>query len=348
MRISVLPADDAGCGWYRLRYPAQALIAQGADVVIDTVGPTVAWDRPWRDAPSPTHKVLGFAKRYEADVVVMQRPARRWWADFIPHFQAQGTKVVVDVDDLVDDIHKRNQAYDAHRQDHLNYNWVDEACRLADVVTCTTPALLRRYGHGHGVVLPNLVPESHFTIYGLKHPETVGWAGFVGTHPGDLRVTDGSVGAVIQSSGWGFHVIGDGEQVATDLHLPSEPSVTGRVEFRDYAYEVARLEVGIVPLMDSAFNRAKSCLKAAEMSSLGVAVVMSSTPDNVRLNKLGVGVLADSRGQWRRQLGRLVSDASWRYELADKGREAMRSLTYEAHCGRWLEAWSGQAQAVAA
>lgn len=348
MRVAVWPADQKGCGHYRLIYPATALINEGADVVIDWRGPTVLWDRPWDVAPGPTHRAMGLAEPYPADVVVMQRCSRRWWSDLIPHLQAQGTKVVVDVDDLMDDIDRRNIAYADQHGTHVNHQWADLACKLADLVTCTTPPLMRRYGHGHGVVLPNLVPEAYANIYGLKQPETIGWAGFVETHPGDLQATEGAVAEVAKQSGWGVHVIGTGAGVRRDLRLDAEPSTKGPVEFRDYSFALAELEVGIVPLADTPFNRAKSCLKAAEMAALGVPVVMSPTPDNVRLHRLGVGVLADSRSQWRRQLGRLVKDAAWRYELAERGREVMADQTYEQKASMWWDAWNKQAEEAAA
>ena len=383
MRIALFPSDEMGCGSYRLLFVAEPLIAQGADVVIDRKGPDLHWfqfrapngrDGPvelvetddegkpggyFEDQPGPYHRIGGMGP-YDANVVVMQRPARRWWSDMIPLLHEQGIRVVVDVDDAFYAVHKDHVSYSAyHHGDEaavVHHRWVDKACEQADLVTCTTPALLRRYGYGHGVVLPNLVPESYLSIFGLKEPNTVGWSGFVGTHPGDLNVTDGAIPAALSEVGgdWHFHVVGDprGVHEGLGLDLRTPISATGAVKFADYAARLAELEIGIVPLADSAFNVSKSCLKSMELASLGVPVVMSATPNNVRLHKMGIGFLveptgrggkdASGRGQWRRHVTKLMRNVNMRYDVGEQGRELMSSLTYEKKCWMWLEAWEGK------
>lgn len=327
---------------YRLLKPAEALISQGADVEISYRGPTVYWSKSWKGLPEPPTwvEVVGCAKP-EADVVVIQRPARRWWADVTPHLQAHGVKVVVDVDDRFDRIHKRNVAYAGYNpktgQTAHDADWVDRACRLADLVTCSTPALVQRYGHGHGVVLPNLVPEGYLWIFGDKRPNTVGWTGSVDTHPGDLEVTGGALRSIRPD--WSLHVIGTGVKVREALGYRGDMTVSGWVPFSEYADKYAELELAIVPLAQCEFNEAKSSLKAIEAAALSVPVIMSPTPDNVRMHKEGIGVLAASPGQWRRQLRRLTADSDARMELADRGRTAMERFTFEARADRWLAAW---------
>ena len=348
-------------------------------MVIDPLGPKFQWWAPeghvkWDGGRIPNNHQFRGMEPYETDVLVIQRPTLQFWVQGIPLLQAQGIRVVVDVDDLVDDVHRRNVAAPALRgegpygeREHARF--VDEACKLADLVTVTTPALLERYGHGHGIVLPNLVPEAYLSVFGLKQPETVGWSGVLGVHPVDLQATGGGVGAAIGAP-WRFHVIGSpfseleskvlaaakvapevtirdlgtdiGVRKALGLHCPL--SATGYVPFAEYPMALAELEIGIVPLTDSAFNRSKSALKSAEMSSLGVPVVMSPTPDNLRLHKLGIGLVAESRGQWKRHVERLIASASMRYEMGEAAREIMAGQTYEGNCWRWHEAWTGQAK----
>lgn len=344
MRIAVLPADSAGCAHYRLLYPADALAKQGADIVIDRKGPQVLWQGPHQGEPGADHVAHGLAEEYPADVVVIQRPGRRWWSDLIPHFQAQGTRVVVDVDDLLDQIPRGNSARASLEGNVNSHRWVDKACQLADLVTCTTPALLKRYGWGHGVVLPNLVPESMLSVTAEKRPRTIGWPGFVGTHPGDLDATEGAVEQVLSSNKeWSFHAVGDGSGVRKGLRLRNEPTATGGLPFDAYPSAVAQLEIGIVPLRQSEFNRAKSALKVSEMAALAVPVVLSPTPDNLRLHALGVGVTAGSRSQWRRQLTRLVVDDKWRDWVSERGRSVMAGQTYEIHADKWADAWMNRA-----
>lgn len=318
-------------------------MAQGADVVIDHVGPNLQWNAPWDRQPGAMHRILGLAEPYEADVVVMQRPGRRWWSDMIPLLQAQGIRVVVDVDDLFDGIdHHSHVAHKEYQGDVVNHAWVDRACELADQVTVTTPALLKRYGHGHGVVLPNRVPESYLFMRPEKVHRSIGWTGFVGTHPGDLQTTGGAIAQVLGARPeWSFHVVGPRDGVKTALSLRSEPVATGPVPFAAYPAQMARLEVGIVPLEPSRFNSAKSALKACEFAALGVPVVMSPTPDNQRVHDLGIGVMATSRSSWIRSVGRLADNEQRRTELAEAGRAAIKGQTYEQHADQWWSAWTG-------
>ena len=327
---------------------------QGADIQIDDkVGPKVLWNAPDEFTksihmafPPPTTRAEGLAELPEADTVVFQRPARRWWADLIPHWQAAGIKVVVDIDDRFDRIRLDDIAYryfnDQGRQD-FGWEHIDRACRLADLVTTSTPALAKRFGYGHAQVLPNLVPAAYLKVNTPKEAHSVGWSGTLETHFGDLQVTEGAIGTVLRDHApWCLVVIGPPDGVGKALKLPPKTYIgsTGWVGFHNYAHYVCQLVVGIVPLALNVFNESKSALKLAEFSSLGIAAIASPTPDDIRLNKLGAGVLAASPSQWARKLRALVTNEGYRSDLAASSREAMRSQTYEAQCGRWLDAWT--------
>jgi glycosyltransferase involved in cell wall biosynthesis len=262
----------------------------------------------------------------------------------VPFLHAQGTRVVVDVDDRFDAIKKDHFGYADQQGDIVSHRWVDLACRHADTVTVTTPALLDRYGYGHGVVLPNLVPAHYLDIVGIRRPNTLGWSGFVNTHPGDLAATQGGVAQALAHTGWSFFTVGAPGGVAAELGLPQEPEASGPVPFAEYIWALAEMEVGIVPLEDNPFNRAKSCLKMLEMAAVGVPVVASGTPDNLRLHRLGIGAIADGRGQWRRATLRLMANEQERVDLAEKGREVAATLTYELGAEAWLDAWEGRTE----
>lgn len=346
MKAMIWPAGDVNdaTSQYRLYLPGQALKEQGADVVVDTAGPTLAWDREWHGPePPPDARIMALAKKPDADTIIMQRPGRRWWADVIPFLQEAGCRVVVDVDDLFTKIHQKNialGAYDPKLREHSNYQWIAEACRRADLVTCTTPALLSHYGFGHGMVIPNFVPRGYLGLHAEKMRETAGWTGSTATHPEDLQVTRGAIGRVIADRGWRFHVVGTGVGVKDALELKDEPSNTGEwVPFGEYPGRMAEISLGIVPLADSPFNKAKSALKMMEFASLGVPVVASATPDNQRMAAEGVGVTVGHPSHWRKTFSKLVSNPAYREDLAGRSRERMAEFTYENQCWRWGFAW---------
>ncbi len=381
MRILVHPADSWGCGFYRLIAPANCLRASGHDVEVDFRGVSCIWDQEWPGAPKvdpPGYvKYMGLAKVPDADVVVIQRPSRKWFEGIVRDLQAAGIRVVVDVDDRYDAILPSNvNAFDP-LVEHIGAEWIDRVCKMADLVTATTPALAKRYGYGHGVVLPNFVPAQYLAFPTERHriEKTIGWPALASHHPGDLRATDGGVAAALQEDpSWVFRVPGDVQMAIDELGLtkpkatearlvnadgkvqirgfaplPDNIHQTGGVPFWDWPKLIGELEIGIVALADNEFNRSKSALKASELASLGIPVVMSPTPDNRRLHALGVGELASGRGQWYRKVRALMRSASYREDLGNRSRDVMRTMTYEAHAeDLWLAAWEGRTKTLAA
>jgi hypothetical protein len=342
--------ENDGSGQYRLRMPANALIAQGADVEISMTGPQIVWSHEWKSTPqspyAPNWVQMCGVLPYNCEVVVFNRPAQKWWAECIPHLHAQGIRVVVDVDDRFNRIKAGNVAeryFDPGFNPQHNHLWIAKACQRADLVTASTPALINQYGYGHGMVLPNLVPDFYLNIKGRLEPTTCGWTGTTRTHPEDLQsIGQGVRRALEKNRDWRFSVVGDGDGVKRALDLPYEPSKTGWVPFSQYPFKMARFGIGVVALQLNKFNESKSCLKAMEFASLGIPVVMSAIPDNLRLNKLGVGRIAQNPGQWFKELDRLMRHESLRDELSDQGRAIMAGLTYEKHCQRWHDAWLGK------
>lgn len=346
MKINVYPADPGGCGHYRVIWPARALADQGADIEIITA------DEPaerqvqatWWTDDTGTSRLVGVTAP-EADVVVLQRPLTDTLAQSIPMLQAQGVKVVVEIDDDFETIHPRNTSWrTVHPKHSPRRNWAHlaEACRAADWVVVSTPALAARYGaHGRVSVVPNLIPRHYLDIEAEPHEETyVGWSGSVETHPDDLQQCGPAIAQVLRSTGAEFAVVGTGKGVRAALGLTEAPLAAGWQSLERYPVALAQIDVGIVPLQRSAFNEAKSWLKGLEMASLGVPFVASPTGPYRTLVELGVGQLAERPKDWQRAVRRLVLDADHRAEQAARGCEVAARMTIEEHCERWWDAWS--------
>lgn len=344
MRVKVHPADEGGCGHYRLIWPARALAAEGCDVEICHGLPAV-----WRDSGGIT-ELVGVAP-LDCDVVVLQRPLQRHLADVIPFLQEQGVAVVVEVDDDFSCIHPDNTAY---RQVHPTYspdrNWrhLARACAAADLVTVTTAALARRYGnHGRVRVLPNCVPARYLDIDTPPFEGTVGWSGSVDTHPGDLEVTRGAIGRAVAALGLDVRVVGTGRGVPKALGVPAVHA-SGWLPIDRYPEQLAALGIGIVPLAQSAFNEAKSWLKGLELAAVGVPFVASPTGPYRQLHTYRAGDLAARPREWEAALRRLATDDDYRAVRAAEGRFLARQWTIEYHADRWMEAWSAARRVGAA
>jgi glycosyltransferase involved in cell wall biosynthesis len=341
MRVILYSADSSGCQFVRCREP---LRTSGVDGEIrQSVSMIGRGIRRRRGAAILSEEIVErVVAPVDADVVVFQRPPHRDTPALIEQFQAQGVAVVVDVDDDLMTVHPQNAAYALHAgllSPEVNARYTAKCCGIADLVTVSTPALAERYGaHGRVAVLRNCVPAAMLDMPCLSDGHTVGWAGRVATHPGDLEVARGGVGEALGGD-WRFEVIGSAEGVRERLGLAVEPDELPWVEsVEDYHMALGRLTVGICPLGDTKFNASKSWLKPIEMAARGVPFV-ASPRDEYRA--LGLGILAPDRSRnWRRAVTDLMRDEGLRVEMAEYGREVVRAHhTFEGNGHLWRTAW---------
>lgn len=368
MKVAVYPADLGGCGHYRLIYPIEAMQRAGnTDAEIEMILPTpdaenpddsptakldvIVVDEPavWQGVTVNSRRVIDVVPP-DADVVVLQRPMNRLLVDAIPYLQARGIAVVVEVDDDFDAINARNLAFvSTHKSlnPDLNADHVRRACAMADMVTVSTPALAAVYGkHGRFRVLPNALPPHWFA-----RPETqryadaphpwIGWSGTIATHPNDLQVTRGAVGRICHETGAGLYIVGTGKGVRERLGVYDETPfhATEWKPIDEYPDALDGMDVGIVPLEQSRFNRCKSDLKGLEYAALGIPFVASPLPEYERLAATGAGLIADRPREWAGLLRRLVNDQAYREDWRMQGMEAVRFRSYDYSYDLWLEAW---------
>jgi glycosyltransferase involved in cell wall biosynthesis len=325
MNVLLLPADTFGCGYYRMRMPAH--YAESDTTINDRLA--LRGDRVLLPAG--------------VDVVVFQRTLQSRMPGFIRDIQRQGVAVVVELDDdmaALDAHHANFREVHPRWSPDANFQHLKRCCAEADLVTVTTPALAERYAaHGRYAILPNYI-ESALLNYTPEKRWGIGWSGYVPTHPNDPQVM-GNAAAELERDGHTWRVIGKGAGAAEAFGV-TRVEATEWIPLADYYHQVASLEAGVVPLTDSAFNRAKSWLKGLEYAALGVPFVASPTPEYIRLqNDAGAGLLADKPKRWRGLLRKLMDDESMRWELAGHAREQVGArLTIEGNAWRWDEAWA--------
>ncbi len=346
MKVLVYPADQSACGSYRLIYPSNALKDQGADVTVDF---GAHWTAIMQDTPQGT-RVLDVTPP-EADVVVIQRPLNKLRVQAIEILQSKGIAVVVEIDDDFSCIPPSNAVWASHHpraNPASNWRMISEAVKRADLVTISTPALAERYGP-KCVILPNYIPESYLKIdkaavraeMGLEDKVRIGWTGIPATHGGDLEVCGDAVARVCKETGATFRAIGS-IRTLDILGIPEANSEFAPWSDLAHGYprQLATLDVGIAPLADTAFNRAKSWLKVLEYMALGVPSVASPLPEYQRLSwQIGGPLMTGRSREWAHRLGRLARDEEDRMEMASFGRETAANWTVEGNCERWWDAW---------
>lgn len=339
MRILVIPADLAGCGYYRLIWAAEYLANQGHDIHIQ-------WPKTGGGLSIKLigDEVIDCDVPFDANVVVLQRVAHHWHSQVIKILRKKGVGVVIDMDDDLTCIHRKNKAWmNYHPKSPTPYSWknAEQSCRDASVVTVSAKNLLNVYAkHGRGHVIHNFVPERNLLIQRQPHDPVFGWAGTTQSHPTDLQVCGKSV-QQLTAEGYRFKVIGPPSEVRRELRLPAEPEFTGVVSIHAWANAVAQLDVAMAPLEASMFNQSKSALKIIEAMSVGVPFVASPRTEYRRVvAESGGGLLAETPKEWHAKIKQLMDDEVMRKELGEQGREYMKTQTIEANAWRHLEAWT--------
>lgn len=345
MKVLALRADAGGCAHYRILRPAEAVSSYDPTVQI-RVGTEIEVEAHRNSDLIATVRSVN----EDIDLLILQRPLDNAFTAVIEQAQRQGIACVVELDDDFESIHRLNRVWKNVQPSHVkhsNFEWLKRACELADHVTVSTQELAKYAPHGRVTVLDNYMHETDLLPVnaGSDAEVRVGWSGTLQVHPTDLQVSKPGLAQAVRDTGAIFSVVGDGEGVREAVGLPKYVQMqhTGWVPLSDYIHTVSEtIDVGVVPLDDITFNRAKSWLKGLEFAAVGKPFVASPLPEYRRLHDdYGIGLLAETPSQWRRLTRSLIEDRDMRVELGSEWQNTVRhSLLYSQHASEWLDAWS--------
>jgi hypothetical protein len=345
MKVVVYPADEFGCGYHRMIWPAGYATELGCDVTV------VRQKERVLELVIEGDTVKDVRLAPDVDVVVFQRTTHFYLMQAIAVLRLKGISVVIDVDDDLTLIHPLNGSFanlhpnkfgkmiDGQRHLH-SWQHLVQACRDASLVTVSTPALLGRYAaHGRGRVLHNYLEDRYFEQSHEDSTEIV-WPASAHSHPDDPAVVGPAIARLVDD-GERFTSYGFPEITARAFGL-REPThgPPDNVAILDWAGAIARHGIGIAPLSDTRFNHCKSWLKPLELAAVGVPWVGSPRPEYQRLHDLGCGLLARKPKDWYGKLKQLCTDDVLRKELSEAGQQVAETLRLRRHAWRWIEAWT--------
>jgi glycosyltransferase involved in cell wall biosynthesis len=187
-------------------------------------------------------------------------------------------------------------------------------------------AAIERRARGRANVLQTIPDVSRYPLasHPPRRPMSVGW---VGT-PGNRVYLDPLVEVFARLAS---------EGVAT-LEVVSSEAWHGAPGFRRWSQDeeasvFARYDVGVMPLPDTPYTRAKAGFKLLQSMAAGVGVVASPVGVNRSLvEDSGAGLLADTPEEWERSLRKFAADHRFRIESGVRGRAfAERTCNLESH-----------------
>jgi len=217
-----------------------------------------------------------------------------------------GAKLVIDSDDNLYSVHADNPVEGNARKMIKN---IELGLTICDGMTVSVPSLKELYAPlcKNIFVQPNGIDLNEWKVKPKKHEGIrIGWRGAYG-HTSDLKMIEGVIQAICKDYGCTF--------VSFGAEVPFESEHHNWVSVPDYPKTLAslNLDIAVVPLIDSSYNRCKSNLAILEYSALKIPVVASPT-----LNQKDMQCLyASSSFEWYRELERLVKDAKLRKQIGE-------------------------------
>lgn len=188
--------------------------------------------------------------------------------------------------------------------------------RRADAIVVSTQALAEMLPAGARapVVLPTVPDPARYPIasHDDERPVVVGWAGTVG----GLGYLD-SISAVLERL--------RRERLIEVEVISSEPwrpwSTFRRWRLDDETSLFLDFAIGIMPLPDTPYTRAKAGFKLLQYMAAGLPVVASPVGVNRELVRdSGAGFLAEGPDEWAQALRELASSAERRARMGERGR----------------------------
>lgn len=321
MRIAAMFDAGTANSHYRVLLPLSALEARGHRIVWPRVASTSlrAYDVP------------------ACDAIVLHRCFRPQHVTFVDRLRSRGVAVVWDNDDDFSSVPKLALTANkrSRRQFEQDFACTVQIARSADLVTAPSQriaALYAEHGARRTAVLENAVPAGQT---GRRRPPhrglVIGCAG-MREHEDDIKrlkirraletVMRRHAGVRVVSIGNTFRIAIPGYRHYD--HVDIDKMMALEREF----------DIGIAPLADTDFNRARSNIKLKEYAAAGAMWLASPVGTYRDLGPEQGGLLVADR-DWSDTLSALITDDARRAELTARARAWAASQTMERTVGGW-------------
>jgi glycosyltransferase involved in cell wall biosynthesis len=208
--------------------------------------------------------------------------------------------------------------------------------KAADAICCGNP-YLEDYAaqfSNRTMLLPTVVDTDRYTPAVKRRSDrvVVGWIGSPTTWP-NVRPLLPLLQSLVAEHGIAVRIVGAGKAADRDRFEGLELLEWAENSEID---EVQRMDIGIMPLDDSPFQRGKCGYKLIQYMACGVPVIASPVGVNAQIVRDGRnGFLASSEDEWRAALAKLIGSSSLRSTLGSQGRQiAVEEYSLAVHAQR--------------
>ncbi|MDD2759918.1 MAG: glycosyltransferase family 4 protein [Methylomonas sp.] len=334
MRVLVLSRYSRLGASSRLRFYQYLPFLESAGLQV-TVKPLLADDYLTRLYAGRRKSFLDIAKAYfkrlslllqakNYDLIWLEKECFPWLPAWIElGLLSRKTRLVVDYDDAI--FHQ----YDRHSSVFVRFllgKKIECVMHRAELVIAGNDYLAERARQANArrvAILPTVVDTSRYQV--VKHADqdsvTIGWIGSPATAR-YLRLLGLAFGTLLANKK--IRVLAVGANPAQLVDLPI--TVLPWTEEQEVA-QIQQFDIGIMPLLDEAFERGKCGYKLIQYMACGIPVVASPVGANKQIVRDGIdGFLADSDQDWTRALMRLSNDPALRLRMGEAGRRRAETL----------------------
>ena len=315
-------------GHYRVILPMQEMARRGH---------TVHWpgDRTFlalRDGEVPPWDAMHIQQMHDETALETMARMRR-----------AGVAVLWDTDDDISAVTRGSEAWHrlgGRRNIRRHFRRAVTAARTAHLVTTTNEQLAQVYREAGAEQVA--VVENYLAPEDLRHPRrrhrgvVIGITA-AGEHEPDLRkMRLGETLERLLERHDGVRVVA----IGADLRLRSQHRYTWTdgVEIEELIPAESEFDIGLAPLLDTRFNRARSNVKLKEYAAAGAMWLASPIGPYAWMGEEEGGLLVED-GDWLATLGVLLDDADRRRALAQRARAWAERQTIRAGAARWQAAY---------
>jgi Glycosyl transferases group 1 len=317
-------------GHYRVIVPLQEMARRGH---------TVHWPG------DHTFKALEAGSVPAWDAMHIQQMHDEEGLEIMARMRRAGVAVVWDTDDDISAVTRGSEAWHRHggrRGIRRHFRQALQAARTAHLVTTTNEHLAQVYREHdveHVVAVENYIAPEDLGHPRKRHQGIVVGITAAGEHEPDLRRM--RFAAMLER----LLERHDGVRVAAlgvDLRLRSRHRYTflDDVVIDQLIPTESEFDIGLAPLRDTAFNRARSNVKLKEYAAAGAMWLASPVGPYAGMGEEQGGLLVGD-DEWLATLEALLLDADRRRALSDRARAWVQGQTIRAGAARWQAAYRG-------
>lgn len=337
MRVKWYLSDFHACGHVRGEVVAREINKSSNDTIVDCKADVMISD---------FHKT---------DAMVFQRQWSRPLIDKAKLAKNVGIKVIYEIDDdLLNTPVEFIEPYKFHAKPEVRAG-TEWFLKNADAITASTMPLAestRRYTHNVPIyVVENSVDiESWEKAYALKQTKpdegvvTIGWMAS-GSHTIDSVLVERALPNLMKKYSFlKIHLIG---LVNTEI-FPQLKEFGDRVKSDPWTdinilpYAMADFDIGVCPLIRSAYNDCKSNIKWQQNACLAIPSIVSAGPvyGNVKDLEDGIVVQTNSPEEWEHKLSQLIEDETLRKKIGCSARKTVLDLyDIRNNWGNWVDVY---------